>query len=161
MKTFLKDFKKTLNDAVKRLQSLDDEQSRIPKTPGKWSAKQIVGHLIDSAANNHQRFVRAQFTDDLVFPGYQQEDWVRVQQYEAENWFELIRLWKSYNRHIIHIVHCIPPVILTKPRIPHNLHQIAWKTVPENEPATLDYFIRDYVGHLKNHLEQIWSQYKI
>ena len=161
MKAFLDDFNKTLNDAVKRLQSLDEIQSQTPQPPDKWSAKQIIGHLIDSAANNHQRFVRAQFNDDLVFPGYQQEDWVKAQQYEAENWFELIRLWKSYNRHIIHIVHHIPAGILTKQRSKHNLHQIAWKKVPEGEPVTLDYFIRDYVGHLKNHLEQIWTQYKI
>lgn len=161
MKTFLDDFIKTLDDAVKRLQLLDEAQSRISKTPGKWSAKQIIGHLIDSAANNHQRFVRAQFSEDLVFPGYQQEDWVQVQKYEEENWFELIRLWESYNRHIIHIVHHIPAETLTKQRIKHNLHQIAWKTVPVQEPVTLEYFIRDYAGHLKNHLEQIWAQYKI
>lgn len=161
MKTFLDDFNKTLDDAVKRLQSLDEAQSKIPKTPGKWSATQIIGHLIDSAANNHQRFVRAQFTEDLIFPGYQQEDWVRVQRYDEENWHELIHLWKSYNRHIIHVVHHIPAEKLTKQRIKHNLHQIAWKTVPEQEPVSLEYFIRDYVGHLKNHLQQIWSQYKI
>lgn len=52
---------------------------------GQWSPKQIIGHLIDSAANNHQRFVRAQFTDDLVFPGYEQEAWVEVQHYNDES----------------------------------------------------------------------------
>lgn len=161
MKTFLEEFRQTLEDASSRLELLADEQSCIVKTTGKWSAKQIIGHLIDSAGNNHQRFVRAQFNDDLVFPGYQQEEWVKIQHYDTENWLELILFWKSYNMHIIHIVQNIPDDILKRKRTKHNLYQIAWKTVPENEPATLEYFIRDYVGHLKNHLEQIWSQYKI
>ncbi|KAB2878188.1 DinB family protein [bacterium] len=161
MKTFLKEFRHTLEGASARLQKLSDEQSRIPKTSGKWSAKQIIGHLVDSAGNNHQRFVRAQFKGDLVFPGYEQEAWVKAQNYETENWRELIQLWKSYNLHIIHVVENIPADILKQKRVKHNLHQIAWKTIPEQEPATLEYFIRDYVGHLMNHLEQIWSQYKI
>ncbi|MBL7962190.1 hypothetical protein JNL27_18340 [bacterium] len=86
---------------------------------------------------------------------------MKVQNYETENWRELIQLWKSYNLHIIHVVENIPADMLQKKRTKHNLHQIAWKTVPEQEPATLEYFIRDYVGHLKNHLEQIWSQYEV
>ena len=161
MNAFLEEFEETLEEAVKRLFKLSSEQSGIPKTPGKWSAKQIIGHLIDSAANNHQRFVRAQFKDDLIFPGYDQEEWVKVQRYDLSNWSEFVNMWHSYDRHIIHAVEQIPENILIQKKSKHNLHQIAWKTVPENESATLDYFIRDYVGHLKNHLDQIWSQYKI
>lgn len=161
MKIFLDEFRQTLENAYERLQRLNDTESGIPKRAGKWSAKQIVGHLIDSAGNNHQRFVRAQFKDDLVFDGYEQESWVRVQSYETESWSELVKLWKSYNQHLIHVVGYIPEDILYRKHIKHNLHKIAWKTVPEGEPATLDYFIRDYVGHLRNHLEQIWSQYNL
>ncbi len=161
MKTFLDEFSITLDAASKRLFSLNEAESRLAKSPGKWSAIQIIGHLIDSAANNHQRFVRAQFTEDLTFPGYDQEEWVRVQRYDTANWTEMVHLWYAYNRHIIHTVRQIPESVLLQKRSRHNLHEIAWKTVPENEPATLDYFIRDYVGHLKNHLEQIWSQYKL
>jgi hypothetical protein len=43
---------------------------------------------------------------------------------------------------------------LTRQRVRHNLHELAWQTVPASEPATLDYFMRDYVGHLKHHLAQ-------
>jgi DinB superfamily len=63
--------------AAELLKMTDDTASR-PRGPGKWSPKQLVGHLIDSAVNNHARFVRAQLQDDLVFPGYDQDGWVRV-----------------------------------------------------------------------------------
>jgi hypothetical protein len=124
---------------------------------GQWSAKQILGHLIDSAANNHQRFVRAQFTDDLVFQGYAQEDWIRVQHYADEPWLALIDFWRLYNLHLAHVIAHIPNEKLTQPRYPHTLDKIAWQTIPANQPATLEYLIRDYVGHLQDHLDQIMA----
>jgi len=123
--------------------------------PGKWSAKQVLGHLVDSASNNHQRFVRAQLTDDLVFPGYQQETWVALQRYDEAPWPELVTLFTSFNIHLARVIAAIPPEVRLKTRTRHNLHQLAWKPVPESEPTTLEYFLRDYVGHLKNHLAQV------
>jgi len=154
---FLKDFKLTIANAESRLREISPDQSQKVRVPGHWTQRQILGHLIDSAANNHQRFVRAQFTDDLVFPGYQQDEWVEVQSYNDEPWSELIQLWASYNRHLAHAVSVIPSDIMTKSRVEHNLDKIAFKSVPKNEPATLEYFIRDYVGHLQHHLNQIFS----
>ena len=110
---------------------------------------------MDSAANNHQRFVRAQFKDDLVFPGYEQEEWVDIQHYQQESWPELIQLWKSFNLHIAHLDEHIPEGKLHKQCRDHSLNKIAWKLVSENEPATLEYMIVDYIGHMKNHLKQI------
>jgi hypothetical protein len=121
----------------------------------KWSKKEILGHLIDSASNNHQRFVRAQFTDDLVFPGYDQVEWVRVQDYQNINWQSLVELWKDFNFLIIHILSRISEQDLKKTRVNHNLDQIAWKEIPVNQPATLEYFVKDYYGHLRHHLNQI------
>jgi hypothetical protein len=155
---FLKDFQHIIANAESRLREISPEQSQTVRVPGHWTQRQIVGHLIDSATNNHQRFVRAQFSDELVFPGYQQEEWVEVQKYNDESWPELIQLWASYNRHLIHVVSAMPADIMTKPRVVHNLDQIAWKTVPKTEPATLEYFVRDYVGHLQHHLKQIFSE---
>lgn len=134
---------------------MSEAQSQTPPSPGKWSAKEIIGHLIDSAANNHQRFVRAQLTDELVFSGYQQEDWVRVQAYNQEPWQQLVQLWKHYNLHLMHVMSVVPEQARTVPRSTHNLDQIAWKTIAKNETVTLDYFMRDYVAHLKTHLAQI------
>jgi hypothetical protein len=155
MEDLLSDFGQTIEAASRRLLQISEEQSETPRADGKWSPKQIIGHLIDSASNNHQRFVRAQFSDDLVFPSYQQEEWVRAQHYDQESWEPLVQLWKFYNMHLLHLMSVVPKAELTRLRDKHNLPQTAWQTVAENHPVTLEYFMRDYVEHLKNHLRQI------
>ena len=155
LKDLLEDFRETIESSSERLLLISETQSETPRTPGKWSPKQIIGHLIDSASNNHQRFVRAQFRDELTFPGYDQEAWVNAQHYSRENWALLVQLWKTYNLHLLHLMATTPDESLTKLRGRHNLDQIAWKPVPKDEPVTLLYFMDDYVAHLKNHLKQI------
>lgn len=152
---FLNDFGETIETASTRLLEISDERSAVPRAEGKWSRKQIIGHLIDSAANNHSRFVRAQFSDDLVFPGYEQEAWVDSQHYQEKDWHELVELWKLYNRHILHIMKVIPEETRMKLRSKHNLHVIASDKLSPHEPVTLDWFMRDYVDHMKKHLGQI------
>ena len=144
-----------LDAAAPRLLELDDTASAGRPAPGKWSSKEIVGHLIDSASNNHARFVRAQLQDDLIFPGYAQDDWVAAQRYQDAPWRQLVELWAAFNRHLARVMAAVPEDVRMKPRTRHNLHQIAFRTVPENQPATLDYFMRDYVYHLEHHLQQI------
>ena len=155
MKDFLDDFRQTIAVAAEDLARLSEAESERAPAPGKWSPKQVIGHLIDSASNNHGRFVRAQLQDDLVFPGYQQEEWVRLQSYQDESWGLLVELWRFYNLHLAHLMEHISAEDLARPRTNHTLDQIAWQTVPRSESATLEYLMRDYVAHLKNHLRQI------
>ena len=155
MQNFLDDFRETVEAAAKRLLAIPEEQSQIPRAEGKWSPKEIIGHLIDSAANNHQRFVRAQFSDEMLFSGYEQEEWVRVQGYNQEPWQQLVQLWRHYNLHLVHLMSLVPEQARTRPRTTHNLDQIAWQTVAAKGSVTLEYFMRDYVAHMKNHLRQI------
>ncbi len=155
MQDFLNDFRTTIDVAAKQLLEISPEKSQVPRAQGKWSPKEIIGHLIDSASNNHQRFVRAQFTDDLIFAGYEQEGWVRVQNYQRESWPDLVQLWRLYNQHILHLISLVPEETRTKLRYQHNLQQIASDTLSETEPVTLEWFMRDYVDHLKKHLKQI------
>jgi len=157
---FLKDFRATVMDATGRLREISSAASRQKSSRDDWSPIEILGHLIDSAANNHQRFVRAQFTDDLVFPGYEQEEWVSSQKYADESWTDLIQLWSSYNLHIHHLASVIPETIRTKPRATHNLDEIAFNLVDKSKATTLEYFIRDYVDHLRHHLDQIFTEQK-
>ena len=155
---FLTDYRKIVETSAARLLEISEEQSKVAKYPGKWSAREVLGHLIDSAANNHQRFIRAQFSEELVFQGYEQAEWVRVQRYIDEPWDQLIQLWKHYNLHLAHLISAIPEQTLTRSRALHNLDHIAWETVDKKQQTTLEYFVRDYVGHLRHHLGQILAE---
>ena len=148
-----------LRDAVERatpfLRQMSEEESKRPLKPGKWCPREVIGHLIDSASNNHQRFVRAQFREDLFFDGYEQDAWVSLQRYSEAPWGELIDLWRNFNLHIARIMQAAPKDERLRKRARHNLDELAWKPFPRDEPATLDYFMGDYVAHLKHHLAQI------
>jgi hypothetical protein len=111
-----------------------------------WSRKEILGHLIDSASNNHQRFVRAQISPPLSFPGYEQEAWVRTQDYAGRPWSELVLLWHGYNRHLVHVMSRIPSAAFA--------NECVCPGRPD-EPATLGDHMTDYVDHLEHHLGQI------
>jgi hypothetical protein len=152
---FLDDFQQTIQDASLRLLEITDDDAG-KHTSGEWSAKQVLGHLIDSAANNHQRFIRGQFTSDLAFAGYNGDQWVDAQKYNDEFWSDLIDLWRAYNLHLVRVVSIIPENIRTQQRAKHTLDQIAFKTVEPTQSTTLEYLIRDYLDHLKHHLDQIW-----
>lgn len=149
------DLARTVRFAVARLRTVDESVAEQRPAPGKWCAKEVIGHLVDSAANNHQRFVRIRWQDDMVFPGYAQEEWVQAQDYVSAPWTELLDLWVSYNLHLARVMTGIPDEVRFRPRDRHNLAQLAWQTVPNDQPATLDYFMADYVNHLKHHLRQI------
>jgi hypothetical protein len=144
----------TEETAATLLRTSGEVAARRP-APGKWSIKEIVGHLIDSASNNHQRFVRSQWTSDLVHPGYDQDAWVASQQYQDAPWPDLVVLWRELNRHLARTIAAIPADLRERKRHPHNLDRIAFQPVPTDEPVTLDYFMRDYVDHLEHHLRQI------
>src|SRR5262249_43586252 len=145
----------TLDRAVPALLAIPEEASRRRPAPGKWSPAEIVGHLVDSASNNHQRFVRARWQDDLVFEGYRQDAWAEAQQYDRAPWADLVELWAGLSRHVARGRAAVPPDVRMREHRRHNLHEIAWRTIPASQPATLDYFMADYVAHLQHHLSQI------
>jgi hypothetical protein len=154
MNKFLEDFRQTIEIARARLLAIHPDDAGKGH-PDKWSPKEIVGHLIDSTTNNHQRFVRAQFTNDLICPGYDQNAWVTTQKYNDASWPDLVNLWAAYNLHLLHVISVMPKDSLTLVRKEHNLDQVAWKPVDKSSPTTLEYFVRDYAGHMRHHLRQI------
>jgi len=158
MEHWLADFKQTVDSAVPRLLQISEEQSEAPRAEDHWSSKQIIGHLIDSAANNHARFVLAQFKDDLIFPGYDQDQWVHAQQYQNASWAQLVELWRAYNLHLLHVMSSAPREKLNQVRTEHSLQTIAFKTVDRSAPTTLEYLMKDYVAHLKHHLGQVLGE---
>lgn len=136
---------------------LDDGEPHVSAPVGVegWTAKQILGHLVDNASVNQERFVRAQCRDDLVFASYDAQRWVHLQHYNDADWEELVTLWAAINMHICHIVAMIEPERLDAPRQNHNLHEICDRDFPADQPATLWFLIEDHFSHLEHHLRRI------
>jgi DinB superfamily len=133
-----------LEEAPPRLLALSEAEAGAPAKGMRWTRKQLVGHLIDSASNNHQRFVRAQQQASMSFPRYVQDEWIAAQGYHERPWGELVELWRLYNRHLLHVMRRVPEAAFANSCI-----------VAADEPETLAYHMADYVVHLEHHLGQI------
>src|SRR5262245_9182442 len=92
-----------------QLRAMDEASVSKRPAPGKWSKKEILGHLIDSATNNHQRFVRLQLNPSIDLPGYEQDDWVRVQRYQDQPWRQIVDLWQTTNNHLVSLIRHVNP----------------------------------------------------
>ena len=130
MPDYADDLRATVGRASASLSAMTDETAARRPAPDKWSPKEVIGHLVDSAANNHQRFVRAQFQDDLIFPGYEQDRWVSVQRYQDAPWQDLVSLWRFYNLHIARLMEATPDEVRLRKHHRHNLDELAWQPVP-------------------------------
>jgi len=137
---------------------LQDSFVAKARTDGAWSRKQILGHLIDSANVNHQRFVEAQVNDSIVFEGYAHQEWVELQGYQEQDWEELVTLWSALNMHLCAVVERIPDEVLGKEHAEHRFDVMAYRPVANDQPSTLGYIIEDYFAHLRHHLDQILSR---
>lgn len=157
MDQWLEDFRQTIESSSPRLLQLSEAQSEQSRAAAEWSPKQIIGHLIDSATNNHARFVLGQIKDDLVFPGYDQDRWVEINHYQQASWAQLVELWRAYNLHLLHVMSHASPEKMKNHCTQHSLQTIAFETVSEAEPVTLEYLMKDYVVHLKHHLNQVFD----
>ena len=136
-----------LQSAIKiadRLREIRETDVSVRPAPGKWSKKEILGHLIDSASNNHQRFIRMQLSERVELPGYSQDDWVRVQRYQDQPWQQIIGLWMMYNAQLALVVGFIDAKALGN----------VWRK-PDGSEFTLEFIIRDYVTHMRHHLNQL------
>ena len=144
MNEILGEFKAILDEAPGRLSRLSDSDAETRPGSGMWSKKEILGHLIDSASNNHQRFVRMQLEPRISLPSYKQELWVGAQRYQQESWKVMILAWEGFNRHLLHVISHVPEDKRA------NLCSLDGK-----EPVTLEFLMRDYLRHLAHHLQQI------
>jgi len=157
MELFLEKFTSTIHGAYGYLSKLIDQDVSSKKHPDKWSQKEILGHLIDSANINHNRFIYSLSKDDLIFTSYPQDEWVILQKYNQRDWGDLIELWKLLNINIVELVNNIPIEKRTSLIGIHNFDKICWENVAKEKDSSLDYLIKDYIGHLKHHLEQIYT----
>lgn len=146
MKSAANNLASIVNSAYPRLRAISESQASEQPYHEKWSFKGVLGHLIDSAANNHQRFVRMQELPNIGTFRYSQEHWVRSQHYESEPWSDLVELWHRYNLHLVHVIEHVNPDSLG------NLCDVG-----DPQPVSLKLIIEDYVRHVEHHLKQILS----
>lgn len=140
------------------LQSLQELIHRLPErlaalltgkvenksAPESWSAKEELGHLLDSAANNYQRIVRTQIEDKPAMPSYDGEAWVALQRYQQRDWRALIGLWLALNQQLLAAAEAAP--------------DSAWQrtcTIADSAPLTLQFVFDDYVDHMLHHLRHM------
>ncbi len=126
------------------LQAVTEEKAAAKPGPEHWSRKQELGHLIDSAANNHVRIVRAALDAEFRGPSYDQQGWVRAHAYQDLPWPSLVDFWSRYNALLAHVIEGIPGERLKAPCI-----------ITGHAPLTLEGLIEDYMAHIRHHLDHI------
>src|SRR5262245_51907802 len=131
------------------LSGFSEAESEQRPAPERWTKKEVVGHLIDSASNNHQRFVRGQLASGQEFPRYEQEEWVRVQRYQCARWADLIDLWRAYKTRLLRVAECMSEE-----------GKRATCRVGGGDEVTLAWLFVDYVDHLEHHLRKMLGRWE-
>jgi hypothetical protein len=136
-------FSDVLEKAPTLLDAISPEEAAKQPAPGKWSKKQELGHLIDSACNNHQRIVRAQVEAEPLLPSYDGERWIALHNYQGMEWKEVIGRWRMMNEHLLRAASGVSPQAEKR------------KLTVGGKEMTLAFLIEDYVRHLLHHLGHI------
>ena len=140
----LKQLRALIDEIPSRLKELQIARVELKPSPSKWSPKEELGHLLDSAANNHHRIVRTQLEDKPKMPGYDGNAWVKLHKYQQRNWQEMIELWRALNQQLLAAAEAVPVS--------------AWSrtcTIAGSQPLTLKFVFEDYIDHMLHHLNHI------
>jgi hypothetical protein len=139
------DLHAAVDAGLQLFQRIDETRTARRPEPGKWCAREVLGHLVDSACNNHRRFVTGQGAGPLAFDGYDQDAWVSRQRYAEVPFRDLVAFWCAYNRHLAHVIASAPPETLARSgRAPNG-----------QDDVTVGFLMEDYVTHLRHHLDQL------
>jgi DinB superfamily len=134
---------KVLTKAPALLAAISADEAAKQTNSGKWSKKQELGHLVDSACNNHQRIVRAQVETEPSLPGYDGDRWVALHDYQGTEWKDIIDRWRFLNEHLLRAATAISP------------QTTELKLEVGGKQMTLGFVVTDYVDHLLHHLRHI------
>jgi hypothetical protein len=145
MKALAGQIRQTVIDHAVIIRSLPTARFDEKSSPSKWSKKEILGHLVDSAQNNLQRFVRGQYENNPKII-YYQDDWVKLQRYQDYDTEELIQLWVTLNKHLCRTLEVMDP---------SNAERQCDTGKPGTELHTIKFLADDYLKHMRHHLQQI------
>jgi hypothetical protein len=137
-------FRAELDSIRAQLNAIPPSLADTPWRDGGWTRKEVLGHLLDSAANNRQRFVRAAIDGSFAGPNYGQEAWVAAHGYAGQSWETLLRWWDVEHEILAAVVDLIPEERLE-----------AACVLDADPPVTLRLLIEDYPQHQRGHLEQL------
>jgi hypothetical protein len=138
--------RRTIDRELPELRAVTDERAGRSPRPGGWSPKQELGHLIDSAANNHIRFAVASIEGAFQGMSYTQDRWVEAHGYRSLDWSEIVELWYRYNSLLAHLIERIPEDRLGNP------------VVIGTSTMTLRFVVEDYVLHMQHHVDHVLSR---
>jgi len=130
----------TIEEYLPKLRLLTDEESSIKPLPNKWSKKEVIGHLIDSAQNNIRRFIVTQYESNPLII-YRQDEWIAINNYQVWSMEDLVQLWYLLNKQICSILNNTSEEILRRTCQTETSHSIEW-------------LAKDYIKHMKHHLHQ-------
>jgi hypothetical protein len=137
--------RKTIERELPHLRKLNDPEVTLrPKGPDSWSPKEELGHLIDSAANNHMRFVRAALEPEYHGPRYAQNAWVRLHAYQETPWTTVVDFWFQYNSLLATLLDQIPADCGGRLCF-----------IGDGSPETLEFIADDYIVHMQHHLDHL------
>ncbi|KAA3610021.1 MAG: DinB family protein [Calditrichaeota bacterium] len=157
MKDYLNRFYNYILNFENELADFDPDLAKTKPAAEKWSPNEILGHLIDSAINNHRRFILMQLQDNMNFDGYDHLNWVELNGYNKKDWSDILDTWVTFNTNIIETLEEIPQQAWKKEFTDHTLDKIAWQSLPGSKAATMEYLVKDYFGHLVHHLKQVYA----
>lgn len=140
--------RQTIDREIPHLRALSDERASVrPKGPKSWSPKEELGHLIDSAANNHQRFVRGALEPEYRGPGYYQNKWVTLHGYSDMPWTTIVEFWYQYNGLMVAVLERSPEECFSRKCF-----------IGSGKAVTLGFVVQDYVVHLQHHVDHVLSR---
>lgn len=142
------DLHAAVDAALDLFKRADETRTAVRPAPDKWCAREILGHLIDSACNNHRRFVLGQADGPVELEPYDQNAWVSRQCYTDVPFRDIATLWVAYNRHLAHVIAAAPPETLAH----------TGPAPDGGRDVTLEFLMTDYVTHLRHHLDQLRSR---
>jgi hypothetical protein len=148
MVPFSRRLRAAIAEAEPRLRAIADAAAgAAPPDPEGWSKKQELGHLADSAINNRVRIVKAALEGEFTGPSYDGLGWVKLGGYINTPWQEILDLWKSLNESLATVLEAIPSERFTAPC-----------RIGSDGPVTLEFLIGDYIVHMQQHLDHIFSR---
>ena len=151
-------FRQWVEHSYDKLLKINEDQLDHLTSPPTWNSKEILGHLIDSAINNHRRIILYLGEGNLIFDGYDQDHWVKSNAYSSSQWPDLVHHWYLMNMQLLKVIDKVDDEALFRKHKMHNLDSILFRPIPSTETADLDNLISDYHIHLRHHLQQIWDR---